>query len=142
MKSVFKLTLLCILSFFLSSCHNKKTDVIEEVYDNKSPRVVRTYEEKDGKKELVGEKSFYPDKKIQLEGDYKNEKRSGIWTFYYQNGNKWSEGEYKDGLNNGKSTTWFENGNKRYEGQYKDGKQTGKWKFWDEKGNFVKEVSY
>ena len=80
--------------------------------------------------------------KIQLEGDYKNEKRSGIWTFYYQNGNKWSEGEYKDGLNNGKSTTWFENGNKRYEGQYKDGKQTGKWKFWDEKGNFVKEVSY
>jgi len=142
MNSVYKVLAFCILSILLFSCQKKKVEVIEEVYENKAPRLVRYYDENDGKKILVSEKSFYPDSKLQLEGSYKNDKRNGTWTFYYQNGNKWSEAEYKDGVNDGKSFTWFENGNKRYEGQYKDGKQTGKWKFWDEKGTFVKEVNY
>jgi len=142
MNSIFKIIAFCFLNLLLFSCQHKKIEVVEESYDNKAPRLVRYYEEKNGNKVLVGEKDYYPDSKIQLEGSYKNDKRDGTWIFYYKNGNKWSEAEYIDGINNGKTLTWFENGNKRYEGFYKDGKQSGKWKFWDEKGNFVKEVNY
>ena len=145
MKQTYIIIVFCILNMMLFSCKKKVVEVVEDTYTNGAPRLVRTYEkgENGEKKGLLSEKAFYPEKnKIQLEGTYKNDKRNGTWTFYYENGNKWSEAEYKDGLNNGKSVTWFENGKKRYEGYYKDGKQTGKWKFWDEQGKFVKEISY
>ena len=141
MKNTNKTIIFFFFSLMLFSCQ-KVVEVVEQTYEDQSPRLVRYYDEHDGKKELLREKAYYPKRKLQMEGTFKGEKRNGLWTYYYENGNKWSEAEFVDGVYNGKSVTWFENGKKRYEGFYKDGKQTGKWKFWDEQGNFVKDIDF
>jgi antitoxin component YwqK of YwqJK toxin-antitoxin module len=43
----------------------------------------------------------------------------------YENGQKWSEGDYKDGKVDGSYTFYYENGQKSYELNYKDGIQIG-----------------
>ena len=40
---------------------------------------------------------------------------------YYENGQIKYEGNYKDGKKDGKYTWWYENGQKQSEGNYKDG---------------------
>lgn len=132
--------LLCFCTV-IASCKNS-VDVVEESFEDGSPRVIRTYDDYEGEKVLLKEKVNYPNGKIQLTGTYKNDKRDGLWTYYYENGNKWSEAEYTNGEYNGKSTTWFENGKLRYEGYYKNGKKTGKWKFYNEEGKFEKETEF
>jgi antitoxin component YwqK of YwqJK toxin-antitoxin module len=39
-------------------------------------------------------KEFYPKSKIKISGQYENENKIGIWTEFYENGNKKSIGEY------------------------------------------------
>jgi antitoxin component YwqK of YwqJK toxin-antitoxin module len=46
-------------------------------------------------------------------------------------GEKEFEGSYKDGKKDGKWTTWFENGQKEFEKNYKDGKDDELWTYWD-----------
>lgn len=131
----------CTCLFVLFSC-SKPVEVVEETYEDGTPRVIRTYEEKNDRKILISEKVMYPNGKLQIEGTYKENKRHGTWAFYYENGNKWSEAVYEDGQYNGKSTTWFENGNLRYEGFYKKGIKSGTWKFYTEAGELEKEVQF
>ena len=55
------------------------------------------------------------------EGNYKDGKRDGKWTHWYEDGLKWSEKNYKDGKQDGKSTEWFANGEIWTEKNHKDG---------------------
>ena len=139
-----KRTIIAILSIFLfiqiTSC-KKTIKVVEETYPDGSAKLERVYIEKENdKKELLSETTYYSNKQKQSEGEFKNEKRHGKWTFWYSNGNKWSEGYFAEGLDDGERTMWYENGQVRIEGKYDKGKQVGIWKFWDEKGALIKEV--
>ncbi len=134
--------LACLLIVLISACKHELTQVTEEIYDDGSPRVVRFYDESNGKKVLKNEKTYYKGLKVQTEGAYKDNKRDGLWIYYYDNGNKWSETEFKNGVNEGKSVTYYENGKVRYEGYYKNDVKTGKWKFYDESGKLEKEVDF
>ena len=136
------LILVCIFYFFFTACKQELKQVTEEVYEDGSPRVVRFYEEKGDTRTLVNEKTYYKGMKLQTEGAYKNNKRDGLWTYYYEGGTKWSEAEFKDGVNEGKSVTYYENGKVRYEGLYKNGIKSGTWKFYDETGKLDKEVDF
>ena len=60
----------------------------------------------------------------------------------YKNGQKKIEGNYKDGKQDGKWTFWYENGQMKSEGNYKDDKKEGKWTWWDEKGQIKIELNY
>ena len=40
---------------------------------------------------------------------YKDGKEDGLWTVWYENGQKVSEGTYKDGKKDGKYTYWYKN---------------------------------
>ena len=55
-------------------------------------------------------------------------------TDYYENGQIKLEGNYKDNKRDGKWTYWYENGQIEQEGNYKDHKQDGKWTWWHENG--------
>ena len=44
------------------------------------------------------------------EGNYKDGKVDGLYTFWYKNGQKSYEESYKDGLRDGKFTGWYESG--------------------------------
>jgi len=130
-----------IVIFALTSCSHE-TKVMEETYPNGSPKRECVYKGKGDSRKLIRETTWYPDKKIQMSGEFKEKKRHGKWIYYYENGNVWSEGFFKDGKSDGKRTTHYENGKIFYEGYYREDKRVGVWKFYDEKGKFLKSVDY
>ena len=74
-----------------------------------------------------GAKSMHTNGQKYSETNYKDGKKDGLDTNWYENGQKWSETNYKDGELEGLDTWWYENGQKRSEELYKDGK------LWDTK---------
>lgn len=130
------------ISIFLASCTTKVVEETVESYPDSTPKVVKYFKESGSDKTLVKECLYYPNHKKYMEGEYKNGKRHGKWTSWFDNGNIWSEGSFKDGLDDGKRTVYHQNGKKFFEGNYTSGKKTGIWKFYDDKGNFTKEENY
>ena len=63
---------------------------------------------------------------------------NGLFTWYYENGQKRAEETYIDGELDGLDTTWYENGQKKVEGTRKDGKLI-EVTWWDEDGNVIKQ---
>ena len=74
--------------------------------------------------------------------NYKDGKRDGKWTSWYEDGLKLSEKNYKDGKQDGKSIIWYENGVKWIDSNYKDGKQDGKSTEWFANGQIKTEENY
>jgi antitoxin component YwqK of YwqJK toxin-antitoxin module len=63
---------------------------------------------KNGKRE--GPSTTWNGDNILHTSNYKEDKRHGKSTYYYENGNKKFEKNYNNGILNGKYTTWNENG--------------------------------
>ncbi|MBK7625945.1 MAG: toxin-antitoxin system YwqK family antitoxin [Bacteroidales bacterium] len=109
-------------------------------------------------------KDFYPDGKIQAEGQYTDNRRSGQWKFYnaaqkveqtggynngrpdglwkwyYENGALLREEEYFQGQRDGMCTEYSPSGEVIAEGQYSDGEKNGEWKL--KNGDFTEEGKY
>jgi antitoxin component YwqK of YwqJK toxin-antitoxin module len=138
MKKIF-----CLISVLLLFCYcNKNKKVIEETYDDGSPKIEKYYKGEGADKELVKEIRYYSNHQKEMQGEYKDAKRDGNWVYYYKNGKKWSEGAFVEGLDEGKRTVYYETGKIRYEGFYNKGKQSGIWKFFDENSKLIKEIDY
>jgi antitoxin component YwqK of YwqJK toxin-antitoxin module len=136
------LSIFFLPALLLISCNGKTVEEIQEKYPDGAPKLVRYYND-DGKvKELIKEIQYYPDHNKFYEGEYKDNKKDGYWTVWYQNGKIWSEGSYSKGLDDGKRTGYYDTGQKHFEGNYDKGKMVGLWQFWDEKGKIVNEIDY
>jgi len=83
---------------------------------------------------------YYKNGNVKVKGVFKNGKRDGDWSFFYENGKLWSLGEYNEGIRNGGSSVYYANGVLRMEGHYLNDKQIGLWKFYNEQGKLIKEV--
>lgn len=71
---------------------------------------------------------LYDDKGVlTAEGKYKNQKREGLWLFYYK-GKKIIEETYKNGLKNGISKAFFENGQVADERNWEMDVENGVWR--------------
>jgi antitoxin component YwqK of YwqJK toxin-antitoxin module len=130
-----------LIATVLTACRFEHK-VVEETYEDGSPKRVCIYKGKGEGRELLKETTYYPNKQVQLEGTFQDNKRNGIWTYWYENGKMWSQGNYVNGKSTGKRTTFFENGKVRYEGFYKEDMRVGKWRFFDENGRLLQEVDY
>lgn len=64
----------------------------------------------------------------------KNGKAEGLAKLYFPNGKVELEGEYKNGVPNGKFVFYYENGNIRAIAEMKDSKNHGVAKFYDKEG--------
>ena len=51
----------------------------------------------------------------ELEGEYRDGKKEGLWTYRDKNGQKVGEGEFKDDKQEGLWTLWEDNGQMRSE---------------------------
>ena len=136
-----KCLIFIVVILALTSC-TQESRVMEETYPDGSPKRECVYKGKDASHELIRETTWYPKKKIQMTGEYRNNKRDGKWIYYYNNGNLWSEGFFKNGKSDGKRITHYENGKIFYVGYYQEDRRVGVWKFYDEKGTLVKSVDY
>jgi len=132
--------LLCII-YGLLACTKPPFEHVELSYPDGSPQVVKLYKSPE-MKVLLKKIEYHENGAKRIEGTYKNGKRNGEWTAWYDNGNLWSKGFYSEGVENGMKTVWHKNGQKYYEGPIVNDERTGTWKFWDEKGKLVKEIDY
>jgi uncharacterized protein len=110
-------------------------------------------------------KDFYPNGKIQAEGQFTDNRRSGLWKFnnisekieqtgyynngrpdgvwkwYYENGAPLREEEYFQGQRDGSYTEYSVAGEIIAQGNYADGEKNGEWKFktgdFTENGKFI-----
>jgi antitoxin component YwqK of YwqJK toxin-antitoxin module len=136
-----RIMLFLLLLTGMASCRFEH-EVIDETYPDGTTKRLCVYLGKGENRELIRETTFYSNKNRQMEGTYKDQKRDGKWTYWYEDGTLWSEGMYLRGKSDGKRITYFENGKVRYEGMYKNDMRVGKWQFFDENGRLLKEVDY
>ena len=88
--------------------------------------------------------SLHPSGKKKLDGNYKNGKKIGVWTIFYDNdkNNKFKENIYENGKLSG-LVEWYDNGHKKYEGSIdKYGKKLGHWIKWYENGEKFSQANY
>jgi antitoxin component YwqK of YwqJK toxin-antitoxin module len=60
--------------------------------------------------------------------------KDGLYTSWYDNGQKWVECHYRDGKLDGLYQRWWKNGQKSAEYTYRDGKEEGLFQRWFENG--------
>ena len=94
-----------------------------------------------GKKEGKWVSYYHSTGRKSHEHNFKNGKKDGLNTEWYENGKKSYEGNWKNGKENGVVTTWYENGQKRTESTWKNGKEDGLMTFWYENGQKELELN-
>lgn len=137
-----KLLSLSILALILHGCSPEIERVVVKTYPDGSVELEQYYLFEKNDSVLIKETGYYADGQKRIEGEFKDGKRDGKWTYWFANGNKWSEARYKNDIREGKSTVWHENGKKYFEGQYRNGERHGNWRFWKENGELLKEINY
>jgi antitoxin component YwqK of YwqJK toxin-antitoxin module len=113
-----------------------KAKVKIEEYDNSGQVVSAGVTNDKGIKEEFWQ-FFYPGGQVRLEGNYKNDKRSGTWKFYYPDGKTEQTGNYLNGLEDGLWTWYYANGSLRREENYLRGKEDGLSTEYDENGVII-----
>jgi len=139
----------------------RKQDYWEEYYLEPEGQLKSKGKYKDGKK-IEDWEYYFANKQLQQKGKYlKDEKPTGLWKWYYENGSLLREENFRKGLEDGmlheyteegkiitegefidglKEGPWFyEVGDQKEIGNYKDGLKTGEWKYYymvNEKLNF------
>ena len=134
-----------------------KVGFLEKIFGEKFPKVVTKYYKSGQKKEegtVTGKNpsnwytrnglwtSWYENGQKRYERTYKDGKKDGISTWWYENGQKEREATYKDGERDGLWTRWYENGQKDYESTWKDGKKDGLYTAWYSNGQKSEEGTY
>ena len=82
---------------------------------------------------MSAHKDYHPNGELKEEGNYKNGKKDGIWTYWLENGVKEWEETYMDGELM-KSIGWHENGKEAEEGGFKNSIPYGEWVWWYDNG--------
>ncbi len=134
---------LFLLGILLFSFFSKEyEEVVEDTYDDGSPKIIMVYELDGDNKILFKEIAFYENGQKRLEGEYKDKMRHGYWQYWYDNGSKWSEGYFKEGRRDGIGKTYHDNGQLYVDGTYKDDIRVEAWRFYDRNGVLLKEIDY
>jgi antitoxin component YwqK of YwqJK toxin-antitoxin module len=137
-----RILLLFLVAFLCNSCTTKIVEETIESYPDGTPKIVRYYKDNGSNRTLFKETLYYSNHQKYMEGEYKNGKRNGKWTSWFQNGNEMSIHNFVNDVDDGNMTVFYENGKKRYQGKYTKGKKIGVWKFWDEKGTLLNKEDY
>lgn len=84
-----------------------------------------------------------PNVKIKIaDGQYHENLRVGVWTFYEADGTVNAKETYKDSLLNGVATYYYQGGEKVWsKGNFKDGVEEGEWIFYDSSTGLKSEMS-
>jgi antitoxin component YwqK of YwqJK toxin-antitoxin module len=127
---------------FLLACQSVKIEKVEEKYPDNKKKIVRFYQEKEGKEILLEEKHFHQNGKLKMNGKFLNGKRDGEWMSYFPNDQLQSTGTFINGVRTGAVKVYQHNGTLIYEGFFKEGKEFGHWKFYTSDGKLAKEEDF
>lgn len=100
---------------------------------------------KQGKWVILGKdkpsKGYPAENKIE-EGNYKNDRKTGLWIMYYKDGTVKLEGEFKNGRPKGNYTKYHPNGEKMESGTFTGRKYVGTLKRYHENGQVAQEMTF
>jgi len=145
MKSVSKLSLLLLIAitFSLVACSEYDGSEITMYYTDSVPKIEVFYKYYGNELYVSKEIRYYPNGRISEEGSYTEKGlKNGLWTYYFENGEKWLEENYSDGKKHGKTTEWYKSGKKMYVANYKYDLPNGKWIIWNEDGQKISTQEY
>lgn len=74
---------------------------------------------------------------LRAEVEFEQNKVTGIYKEYYDNGSRKSKIFYEDGVENGDAEFYFPTGDLKIKGKYKDGKKNGRWIYYNEQGEKI-----
>jgi antitoxin component YwqK of YwqJK toxin-antitoxin module len=89
-----------------------------------------------------GKYKGYEDGQLVEEGEYVNNKKSGIWSKFYPNGNMKHELTFANNVANGYAKIYYRSGQLQEEGIWKVNRWIGDYKYYYEDGNKQYEWSY
>ena len=127
--------IVCLVLFLVSSINAREVSQLEE----RDGVMYEPNKEEPFTGKLI---IYYENGQKKGEGNYKEGKQDGLWTWWDENGKKKREGNYKEGKLDGLWTHWYENGQKKSEGTVKEGKLDGLRTEWDENGHVTKMETY
>ena len=80
---------------------------------------------------------------IKFVGEFNdNNKKTGYWEQYYENGDIWSKGNYLNGLKNGYWEKYWFNGLLKSKGNYLNDQRTGYWELYYQYGNISSKGNF
>jgi len=85
---------------------------------------------------------WYESGQKKSEGEYVLGKRVGVWTEWHANGQKASETEYVDGVEEGRRTRWLKSGQIEREAMLRGGKRHGRSRHWHLNGQLRAEGDF
>ena len=131
----------CLLVTGCSQQKVKQDWIIIETYESGMPRIKRSLDlNADG---CYSYRELYPSGKLKLTGNWKDEKRVGLWkSFYEENEQLWSFGDYVNGVRHGRSVIYHENGIIMMTGFYANGKMDSIWINIDKNGDTLNVAQY
>jgi antitoxin component YwqK of YwqJK toxin-antitoxin module len=124
------------LSIHADLAFSQKHKLITTYYDGQQKQIKEQYFvlKKQAQYPDSSFKSFYPNGKLKLSGQYKNKVKEGLWQMYFENGNmKWA-GYYQHDKPSGIWQHYHENGLISSNGAMEAGRQTGIWQYFYENG--------
>ena len=87
-------------------------------------------------------KTYFHTGIVNIEGQYQNSVKSGIWKYHYPDGKIRSIEEYTDGKLNGRQITYYENGKPEVETAYKEDEKNGLCKRFDPDGTLLYQLTF
>jgi len=84
----------------------------------------------------------YKPNQVVEEGDYENNRKVGIWTFYFNNGKVKHTLTYSNNKPNGSALFYYKNGNLREKGTWKNNRWVGPYQMYYSNGNIKNEFKY
>lgn len=87
-------------------------------------------------------KMWFENGKLQVEGFYQQDKRSGTFTYWYETGQIAATGEFVDDKPNDVWVWWHQNGQKAAVGKYRAGALIDDWRWWSDNGKLAQERTY
>jgi antitoxin component YwqK of YwqJK toxin-antitoxin module len=145
MNKLVKYLVLFALVFGVAACkRGKPTPVVRESYADGNPKILTEYlTDQYGRKRLYKETYFFPGEKKHVEGKYDEQQtRDGIWTSWYENGNKNSEVKYINRKEHGKYQVWHPNGKIYIKGKYDMRNKIGVWEIYDSLGVKTRDMNF
>lgn len=89
-----------------------------------------------------GKYKGYEANQLVEEGAYLNNKKTGVWTKYYPNGNKKHELTFANNIANGYAKIYYRSGQLQEEGIWKTNRWEGQYKYYHEDGTLKYDWSY
>lgn len=84
----------------------------------------------------------YTEEQLVEEGEFLNNRKTGIWKKYFANGKMQNEITYQNSRPNGFAKIYYKNGNLKEQGIWKGNKWVGEYKFFHENGKIYHEFAY